>query len=320
MRKQNTEKHDLRDWSPNPMCRSGKNVPIDRISRGPDRYAQALHGVNGRLLQTTRSDAGWLLSRQVHSGIVLQQAMHGGTNLVEGEGEAGWLTVFLPDVAGQYVFNGQPVVDEALVLLAPGTPLVIQAHGVASWSACSVPLTDVTTQLGEYAAQRLVLQSQTAMLQRRPGSSALCRSMHVDGFWSLLAALAGGPVPRRPQAATGRSRLPRRGIIRDMLTYLAAGSGEAICVGQLAAEAGVSERTLRAMFAEVFGVTPSGYLRLRQLNAFRRALCAPRPEEHLVSTVAARVGITEPGRFAGYYRALFGEYPADTLRAHQRRR
>ncbi|WP_407168638.1 helix-turn-helix domain-containing protein [Bradyrhizobium sp. ORS 111] len=34
-----------------------------------------------------------------------------------------------------------------------------------------------------------------------------------------------------------------------------------------------------------------------------------------VAEVAFKLGFSDLGRFSGYYRSLFGEYPSDTLRS-----
>jgi class 3 adenylate cyclase len=54
-------------------------------------------------------------------------------------------------------------------------------------------------------------------------------------------------------------------------------------------------------------VTPSQYVLLRRLKEVRRALRDADPDIVNVGEVAHRIGFTELGRFAGRYRATFGE-------------
>src|SRR5262249_8721962 len=91
-----------------------------------------------------------------------------------------------------------------------------------------------------------------------------------------------------------------------------------ITVAGLAAAAGVSERTLHDGFRRFRGVTPmAAVLRLR-LAAARRLLRRAAPGT-TVTAVAARVGLSQPGRFARAYRQVFGELPSATLRRAPRR-
>ena len=75
----------------------------------------------------------------------------------------------------------------------------------------------------------------------------------------------------------------------------------------------VSDRTLRSSCAEFLGMTPIQYVLLRRLEEVRRALRDADPDIVRVGEVAHRFGFTQLGRFAGRYRATFGETPSTTL-------
>jgi len=75
----------------------------------------------------------------------------------------------------------------------------------------------------------------------------------------------------------------------------------------------VSDRTLRSCCAEFLGMTPIQYVLLRRLEEVRRALRDADPDIVNVGEVAHRFGFTQLGRFAGRYRATFGETPSTTL-------
>jgi AraC family ethanolamine operon transcriptional activator len=85
-------------------------------------------------------------------------------------------------------------------------------------------------------------------------------------------------------------------------------------VEQLAAAAGVSERTLRDAFQHYFGLAPLRYLNRRTLHQVRSALKAADPSAATVTSIATKFGVWELGRFARDYRVLFGELPSQTLR------
>jgi AraC-like DNA-binding protein len=75
----------------------------------------------------------------------------------------------------------------------------------------------------------------------------------------------------------------------------------------------VSERTLRSCCAEFLGMSPTQYVLLRRLKEVRRALRDADPDKGNIADVAHRFGFAQLGRFAGRYRAIFGETPSTTL-------
>ncbi|QDU19430.1 transcriptional regulator EutR [Urbifossiella limnaea] len=81
----------------------------------------------------------------------------------------------------------------------------------------------------------------------------------------------------------------------------------------IAAELGVSTRTLRLTFRERFGLGPMAYYQSLRLNAVRTAL-GDSPGAG-VGAVARRFGFCQLGQFAGRYRRLFGELPSVTLQS-----
>jgi AraC-like DNA-binding protein len=82
---------------------------------------------------------------------------------------------------------------------------------------------------------------------------------------------------------------------------------------ELCAEIGVSERTLRVCCQEHLGMSPKRYLLMRRMHMARRALRESGPTETTVTEIATRYGFWQLGRFAGEYKALFGESPSAIL-------
>jgi transcriptional regulator GlxA family with amidase domain len=82
---------------------------------------------------------------------------------------------------------------------------------------------------------------------------------------------------------------------------------------ELCARVGVSDRTLRSSCIEFLAVSPARYILLRRLKAVRKALRNADPDLANVAELARLHGFTQPGRFAGVYRAAFGESPSTTL-------
>lgn len=76
---------------------------------------------------------------------------------------------------------------------------------------------------------------------------------------------------------------------------------------------GVSGRTLRLAFRERTGLGPMAYFQLLRLHAVRAALRTADLGVVSIGGLARQYGFTHPGKFAGYYRRLFGESPSRSL-------
>ncbi|MDJ0343591.1 AraC family transcriptional regulator [Streptomyces sp. H10-C2] len=87
----------------------------------------------------------------------------------------------------------------------------------------------------------------------------------------------------------------------------------AFTMSELAAIARVSVRWLQEGFRQHVGMSPMAYLRDVRLTRVHDDLREGDPAELRVSDAAYRWGFTHRSRFAGSYRARFGESPSHTL-------
>ena len=102
-------------------------------------------------------------------------------------------------------------------------------------------------------------------------------------------------------------------VVRRAEQFFRCHVGEPVSIAQLSTIAGVSERSLRNAFYHVCTTSPKRYLKLWQLHEVRRALRGADRPPLSVTDVATLHGFFELGRFAGEYKALFGEAPSQTL-------
>jgi AraC family ethanolamine operon transcriptional activator len=109
-------------------------------------------------------------------------------------------------------------------------------------------------------------------------------------------------------------RIPRPDLVARVVSFLRTNVGEPVTVAEMSGMAGVSERTLRAAFRDVIGLSPKQYAITERLRAAHDALCAADPKTTTVTDIAMAHGFFELGRFAGRYRHTFGEAPSRTLR------
>jgi AraC-like DNA-binding protein len=114
------------------------------------------------------------------------------------------------------------------------------------------------------------------------------------------------------QASRSRSYLVKRAE-QLALAYI----DRPLQVSALSRSLGVSERTLRKLFNEIYGRPPSRHLRMLRLSQVRGALLSARGQLVTVTEIATDFGFAELGRFSVEYRKVFGESPSETL--HQAR-
>jgi AraC-like DNA-binding protein len=102
-------------------------------------------------------------------------------------------------------------------------------------------------------------------------------------------------------------------LAHNVEAYLAAAETQPVHVSELCAAFRVSRRGLHRAFHDAFGIGPVTFLRHKRLCAIHSALKDSSPGETTVTEIALQHGFVELGRFSQYYRALFGEYPSETL-------
>jgi AraC-like DNA-binding protein len=144
-------------------------------------------------------------------------------------------------------------------------------------------------------------------LAASPRMAARWRDMVVSG----LALTVEHPYGDEPAGLQGPSR-PR--TVKRTLDAMHAEPERQFTVGDLAQIAGVGVRVLQESFRRHVGVSPLAYLRRLRLDRVHLELSRSDPWQVNVSEVAYRWGFTHLGRFAGAYRARFGESPSQTLR------
>jgi transcriptional regulator GlxA family with amidase domain len=103
-------------------------------------------------------------------------------------------------------------------------------------------------------------------------------------------------------------------IVRRAEALMSAHIGQWAPVTRLSAAVGVTPRRLCMAFHKVRGMSPLRYVVRYRLALVRRALSRPETGRTTVTAIATDYGFLELGRFAGTYKAVFGETPSATLR------
>jgi AraC-like DNA-binding protein len=162
------------------------------------------------------------------------------------------------------------------------------------------------------AARHLVQLHRAAIRMAEARSSPLADVEAAHGLeqqliHALIECVSGGPAQNETSAARRH-----RGIVAGFEDLLQADPFPSMT--ETCSALGVSERILREGCKKHLGMRPSRYRHLRRMQQVHRALRNENPDTGSVSEVAARYGIRDLGRFAGDYRALYGELPSATLR------
>lgn len=139
-------------------------------------------------------------------------------------------------------------------------------------------------------------------------------------YWkrTILDAFLG-PVAHELAADSERTIPSSVRIVREVERYLEENGHRAIHVSEICEKIKLRRRTLYRAFDEAVGTGPIDFLRSKRLSMVHLRLRQASPETGVIE-IATELGFLELGRFAQQYRALFGEYPRETLRRNGRQR
>ena len=128
----------------------------------------------------------------------------------------------------------------------------------------------------------------------------------------LLTLLQLLPHDRPSRPASERQIAP--GFVVRAEEFMASQAHEALTVATIAAQAGVSIRSLFAGFQRYRGRSPMEHLRAIRLERAHRDLSRECRDDTSVTAVALSWGFGHLGQFAADYRRRFGELPSESLR------
>ncbi len=301
-----------------------------------DAFASSVGGVESTMMLQNPTRHSWSINHVYLPKIDVQLGRLGSGNIVEGQSWSNGYVLYmhLTDTC-EYSANGTALEKNSFMILEPGCDFCFSSNIEHDWCSIFVPthqlalggdfgeplsgsekmtcrVTRPNPQLAAHfrALVRLVVTTAANFSEFESSPAANVAAAELLKVGSSVVGQRQGGKPNPP----GRPKLPREEVIRRAKALLEEGEGEIILVEELAAAVEVSERTLRTVFKEYFGVGPFRYLQLRQFHQVERALRAADPAEVLISDVLLRYGVWEFSSFAAQYRRLFGELPSETLR------
>jgi AraC-like DNA-binding protein len=207
-----------------------------------------------------------------------------------------------------------------------------RASGAIGFAGMSLPLADMASVGETIAGCDLTPPRNALVVTPRPAAMAKLQRLHAAAEHlaetapeliahpeaargleqSLIEALAGCLAETNVNEHTLAQRRHEQ-IMRGFHRIVEESLDTALYVPEICAAIGVSARTLQLCCQEQLGMGPKQYLILRRLNLARRDLRKAATDETTVTEIATAYGFWDFGRFAGYYKSVFGEKPSDTL-------
>jgi len=306
-----------------------------------DEHAAALREMGIDLILTSRSQAEWSLDRIELKQLHIEFRAEGGSAIVAGISppDAIVFAVLSAASSDDNLFNGHKVRAFDLIVIPPAQRFIQTALGPHRWTLVSLPIAALPgldpvvrdefnrmLDLGRV----LVLRSRTLAQQIAGNAAAVADVMRepatvkVNGTVAELEVSLLDTLSAAALAAVERARhLPdfsrgRRAGSYEIAHRAAGAFHQPELVPQSVEDfctaLGATERKIRRAFKSFFGMGPAKLAKFHRLNRVRRMLVEGLPDNAKVMSVLSACDVTEFGRFAGEYKAIFGERPSDTLR------
>lgn len=304
-----------------------------------DAFADTVTDVDCVMTLRNPKHRTWVVHQVQLPRAHVQLGRLGSGNIVEGQSWSDGYLLYLPLTKRcLYRANGEVIPADSFMILEPGSEFALSTADEHDWCTIFVPGDALALRQGNdslsdsergqcrlsEANPYLAAQFQSALSQLisaaienpnfEPSPAAVVAEKELVKIASSVLQI---PPVSRPEGC-GRKKISRNEIIRRCNEHQEEFAEEPVSVSDLAAAAGVSERTLRTAFQVYYGMGPAKYLQMRQLNRIHHELNESSPDEQTVSDILLRHGIWEHGRFASRYRQLFGEKPSTTLRSTSR--
>jgi|GEM_PF-232664 len=298
-------------------------------------FINAVPAVRGRYLQTRRSERSWQLRVLPLGGDTVLMVRGGASDLFHGISLNDQYSIYIPLSDPSLVTScGDALAPCVLGLLHAGQEVHLRTAAPTRWVGLHFKRSVLRHRLEHGIVESDVIPPAQVFQSSAPSLMALVRlvrrlfevegddaeALHgnarVMAAHQLLEAIfhLRATSAADARAPRGRPPLQRHLVISRCLDLIDAQLTRQLSVDDLCAAAGVSDRTLRTVFLEQFGVSPHRYLMMRRMHAIHQALRNARGGETITS-LCSDYGVWDFGRFARQYRQLYGVLPSQDLRA-----
>jgi len=304
-----------------------------RTFSDPDDYAAAIRAVEVELTVTEPGRfSGKIVRIDLHR--LWMQRLYDNLKRVahSANGPERAIITFRIDPGPSQLADGAEMHPNAILRHSRDHDYHQRSTGFASLAGMSLPIEEMTSAAAALAGCDLKPPRDPLFVTPAPSAMAKLQRLHAAA--GQLAENAP-EVIAHPEAARGleqaliealvrclsegtaaedRSAVRHHSqILRQFCTAVEEHPDQPLYIPEICAAIGVADRTLRVCCQEQLGMSPKRYLLLRRMHLARRALRDGAPGATSVTEIATRYGFWQFGRFAGEYKALFGEAPSATL-------
>lgn len=227
------------------------------------------------------------------------------------------ITLILPLTERMFIESGSAdgiVGPGETAIIFPGRRRTISERGALT-ALAKIPARLFGAQRGWVGRPPLILRNETAvrratlaLLQEVSARSELPPARTI-GLWEALV-LDSLSVEVQPANLAANAASARQ--VKMAEEYIRANLSEPLSVRGVAGHIGVSSRALQLAFRRHRDSTPHRYIALQRAAVMHARLLAAGGDES-VTSIMLDVGVASPGRFARFYRSVYGEAPSNTL-------
>ncbi len=265
--------------------------------------------------------------------MIVQQVQLGGSVIFSGCGAPGVISISLPVLNPQSVrVDGAVLEENSALVLRPGKSFVCATQDVTRWVNVIVPIQGPCLPVEFTRAAEINAPVENSVATKMDVSD-LCRLRSlIDHVLGETVANVATHTPGENRADAqfavnsarelrtksslrrlGRRRLPRNRILTSVLAVIEESEDHRLRITDLCRVSGVSERTMRTIFMEHFGVAPMRFLQQHRLHKIHAALRRADPKHETVTQIAAKFGVWDFSSFARHYKSIYEEAPSATL-------
>jgi len=222
--------------------------------------------------------------------------------------------------------NGFDVEQHTIQFYPAGSELNYRADANGEWVAIEIEEEVFQTAANRHLGRHLELSTdrtrsfRMARSHRQALDRAVCELVRktavdpgdLEAFLSLLADILVH-AQHDDVDALARKWSARLELLHRSDAYLRHSDATPFDLNAMAKATGTSRRSLQRHFASAYGMTPQRWARCFRLHQARNRLRASIGQGVSVEEIARDCGFRHMGRFAGYYRELFGESPSETM-------
>ncbi len=295
-----------------------------------DEYSDKIREADALSLMTAPLTGPLDFAQHVLPRTILQFGSGGSGTIVHGTTHSDPCFLFMQSAtcADRIVFDGRSLQWPGIVMIPPASHFTFACTELTQWISLSVPA-ELTNGITNGGFKKYLASMENAKILITPPAAEFIKLIEAataarngiqrarPAHLHAIEASLLGILDRILSDSVSQRRCFDKRTEKVMSTVLECLRRDGqIHVVELARAAGVSERTLHRLFWKYFHMGPKRYSKVRQLNLVRRAIRQNHATPVSITGILTEHGVTEFGRFAIEYKALFNESPAETLHKH----